>query len=73
MQTKPPLAAFAKTHRYALAGFLWVPRWARPALVNFAATQLERRRSIGEMHSNPFTFVILVKKLSFTEGDGSPW
>ena len=55
---------------YAAAGFLAVPYFARKSAVNFVRTHYGRTLSIGEIHFNPFTLTLDIRRLALPDADG---
>ncbi|MGH8444215.1 MAG: DUF748 domain-containing protein, partial [Solimonas sp.] len=57
---------------YTLAGFLLVPHVARSAISDYVTQKLGRQVDIGELHFNPYTFVVRVTDFHLREADGAP-
>lgn len=57
---------------YALAGFVAVPALIKSKLPQFAAEQLKRNVSIGEVRVNPFTLRVEARDFKLAETDGRP-
>jgi hypothetical protein len=55
---------------YAAAGFLAVPYFARKSAVNFVRTHYGRTLSIGEIHFNPFTLTLDIRRVALPDADG---
>jgi Domain of Unknown Function (DUF748) len=55
---------------YAAAGFLAVPYFARKGLQDFVRTHYGRSLSVGEIHFNPFTLTLDVRRLALPDADG---
>jgi Domain of Unknown Function (DUF748) len=55
---------------YAAAGFLAVPYFARKSAVNFVRTHYGRTLSIGEIHFNPFTLTLDLRRVALPDADG---
>jgi len=55
---------------YAAAGFLAVPYFARQGLQDFVRTHYGRTLRVGEIHCNPFTLTLDVRRLSLPDTDG---
>ena len=55
---------------YAAAGFLAVPYFTRKSAVNFVRTHYGRTLSIGEIHFNPFTLTLDIRRVSLPDADG---
>jgi hypothetical protein len=55
---------------YAAAGFLGVPYFARENAVNFVRTHYGRTLSVGEIHFNPFTLTLDVRRVALPDADG---
>ncbi len=55
---------------YALAGFVFVPRLLRSALMENIPKTLGANPTVGEIRFNPFTFQLDVRKLSLAAPDG---
>jgi hypothetical protein len=55
---------------YAAAGFLAVPYFARKTAVNFVRTHYGRTLSIGEIHFNPFTLTLDIRRVALPDADG---
>ena len=55
---------------YAAAGFLAVPYFARKSAVNFVRTHYGRTLSVGEIHFNPFTLTLDIRRVALPDADG---
>jgi Domain of Unknown Function (DUF748) len=55
---------------YAAAGFLAVPYFVRKEAVGFVRTHYGRTLGIGEVHFNPFTLTLDVRRVSLPDADG---
>src|SRR5499427_3361843 len=55
---------------YAAAGFLAVPYFARKSAVNFVRTHYGRTLTIGEIHFNPFTLTLDIRRAALPDADG---
>ena len=55
---------------YAAAGFLAVPYFVRKGAVDFVRTHYARTLSIGEVHFNPFTLTLEVRRVALPDADG---
>jgi hypothetical protein len=55
---------------YAAAGFLGVPYFARKSLQDFVHTHYGRVLTLGEIHFNPFTLNLELKKVALPDADG---
>jgi len=55
---------------YAAAGFLAVPYFARKSAVDFVRTHYGRTLSIGEIHFNPFTLTLDIRRVALPDADG---
>jgi hypothetical protein len=55
---------------YAAAGFFAVPYFVRKGAVDFVRTHYARTLSVGEVHFNPFTLVLDVRRLALPDADG---
>ena len=55
---------------YAAVGFLAVPYFARKSAVDFVRTHYGRTLSVGEIHFNPFTLTLDVRRVALPDADG---
>ncbi|MBV8403136.1 MAG: DUF748 domain-containing protein [Gammaproteobacteria bacterium] len=55
---------------YAAAGFLAVPYFARKSAVDFVRTHYGRTLRLDEVHFNPFTLTLDVRRLALPDADG---
>jgi hypothetical protein len=55
---------------YAAAGFLAVPYFARKSAVSFVRSHYGRTLSIGEIHFNPFTLTLDIRRAALPDADG---
>jgi Domain of Unknown Function (DUF748) len=55
---------------YAAAGFLAVPYFVRKGAVDFVRTHYARTLSVGEVHFNPFTLTLDVRRVALPDADG---
>src|ERR1700747_1420481 len=55
---------------YAAAGFLALPHFARQGLTDFVRSHYGRTLSVGEIHFNPFTLALDVRRLALPDADG---
>lgn len=56
---------------YALAGFVALPHFARPALRDYVAKHYHRELAIADLRFNPFTFVLEAHGIVLPDRDGS--
>src|SRR5580658_6401952 len=57
---------------YTVAGFWAVPHFLRSGLTDFVNTHYQRKVSLGDIRSNPYTFKLDVADFSLPDADGEP-
>jgi hypothetical protein len=55
---------------YAALGFLAVPYFVRKESVDFVRTHYGRTLSVGEVHFNPFTLTLDIRRVALPDSDG---
>src|ERR1700739_2525518 len=56
----------------AALGFLAVPYFVRKESVDFVRTHYRRTLSVGEIHFNPFTLTLDMRRVALPDADGQP-
>jgi hypothetical protein len=68
----PPLIIALLVGAYALAGFVWAPRWAAAAFRDFITDQLRLKPELASLRINPFTLSAEARGLAIRTQDGAP-